>query len=65
MRYPIDVAFVDGRGAVVGVSENLPPNRIGRFAPDARGALELPAGTLSETGTAIGDTLLFEEPGLP
>jgi uncharacterized membrane protein (UPF0127 family) len=65
MRYPIDVAFVDGRGAVVGVSGGLPPNRISRFARGARGALELPAGTLAETGTGTGDVLLFLEPGLP
>ena len=30
MRYPIDVAFLDARGAVVGILEGLPPNRIGR-----------------------------------
>ncbi|MBI5906023.1 MAG: DUF192 domain-containing protein [Deltaproteobacteria bacterium] len=65
MRFPIDVAFVDGRGAVIGVSGALPPNRISRFVRGARGALELPAGTLAETGTGIGDVLAFVEPGLP
>jgi uncharacterized membrane protein (UPF0127 family) len=65
MRYPIDVAFLDARGVVVGTLEGLPPNRISRFARGARGALELPAGTLAETGTGTGDVLLFLEPGLP
>ena len=30
MRYPIDVAFLDATGVVVGILEGLPPNRVGR-----------------------------------
>jgi len=63
MRYPIDVAFLDARGVVVGTLEGLPPNRIGRVFRDARGALEMRAGTLAATGTAPGDRLEFEEGG--
>jgi uncharacterized membrane protein (UPF0127 family) len=63
MRYPIDVAFLDARGVVVGILEGLPPNRVGRVARDARGALELRAGTLAATGTAPGDRLEFEGGG--
>ena len=63
MRYPIDVAFLDARGGVVGILEGLPPNRIGRVYRDARGALELRAGTLAATGTAPGDHLEFEGGG--
>jgi uncharacterized membrane protein (UPF0127 family) len=63
MRYPIDVAFLDARGGVVGILERLPPNRVGRVFRDARGALELRAGTLAATGTAPGDRLEFEGGG--
>ena len=63
MRYPIDVAFLDARGVVVGILEGLPPNRVGRVFRDARGALELRAGTLAATGTAPGDRLEFEGGG--
>jgi uncharacterized protein len=63
MRYPIDVAFLDARGVVVGTLEGLPPNRIGRVVRDARGALELRAGTLAATGTVPGDRLEFEGGG--
>jgi uncharacterized membrane protein (UPF0127 family) len=63
MRYPIDVAFLDARGVVVGTLEGLPPNRVGRVVRDARGALELRAGTLAATGTAPGDRLEFEGGG--
>lgn len=63
MRYPIDVAFLDARGVVVGILEGLPPNRVGRVVREARGALELRAGTLAATGTAPGDRLEFEGGG--
>jgi uncharacterized membrane protein (UPF0127 family) len=63
MRYPIDVAFLDARGVVVVILEGLPPNRVGRVVRDARGALELRAGTLAATGTAPGDRLEFEGGG--
>ena len=63
MRYPIDVAFLDARGVVVGIQEGLPPNRIGHVFRDARGALELRAGTLAATATAPGDLLEFEGGG--
>jgi hypothetical protein len=63
MRYPIDVAFLDARGIVVGVLEGLPPNRVGRVFRDARGALELRSGILAATGTSPGDRLEFEEGG--
>lgn len=60
MRYPIDVAFLDARGVVVGILEELPPNRVGRVFRAARGALELRAGTFAATGTLPGDLLEFE-----
>jgi len=63
MRYPIDVAFLDARGVVVGLLEGLPPNRVGRVVRDARGALELRSGILAATGTVPGDRLEFEEGG--
>jgi uncharacterized membrane protein (UPF0127 family) len=63
MRCPIDVAFLDARGVVVGILVGLPPNRVGRVFLDARGALELRAGTLVATGTLPGDRLEFEGGG--
>ena len=63
MRTPIDVAFLDARGIVVGILEGLPPNRVGRIFRDARGALELRSGILAATGTAPGGRLELEEGG--
>ena len=63
MRYPIDVAFLDGRGVVVGILERFPPNRVGRVFRNARGALELRSGVLAATGTVPGDRLEFDGGG--
>jgi uncharacterized membrane protein (UPF0127 family) len=63
MRYPIDVAFLDAGGVVVGILEGFPPNRVGRVVRDAQGALELRAGILAATGTVPGDRLEFEGGG--
>ena len=61
MRFPIDAVFLgrpDGDGArtVVGAHERLPAWR--GLVPLVRGAdgvLELPAGTIAASGTAVGD----------
>lgn len=57
MRFPIDVVYVDGQGKVVGLAPALRPNRVGPVVPQARFVLELPAGTIQETGTTLGDRL--------
>lgn len=65
MRYPIDVAFVGPGGVVIAVCPALAPNRVSRIRRDARGALELPAGTLAKTGTAAGDRIEFRTVSMP
>lgn len=56
MSYPLDVVFVDDDRTVVATYHGLAPRaRTGWHA--ARFALELPAGTLRDTGTQAGDTL--------
>ncbi len=60
MRFPIDVVFVDRQDSVVGLVHALPPNRPFAGARKARRTVELPAGTISRSGTQIGDTLRFE-----
>jgi uncharacterized membrane protein (UPF0127 family) len=60
MGYAIDVAFLDRSGRVVALYPELPPRRATRVHREAASALELPAGTLAQTGTVEGDTLLRE-----
>jgi uncharacterized membrane protein (UPF0127 family) len=59
MRFPLDVAFLDGRGAVVAMYPSLAPGSRTRWHRDAAQALELPAGALVESGTSIGDGLVW------
>ena len=57
MRFSLDVVFVDAQWRVVGLEENLCPWKVSRMYPRAHMAIELPAGTLKNTGTQLGDTL--------
>lgn len=57
MRYPIDVAFLDRAGKVVGICHHLAPGARSPFVRAARSALELPAGTLEAAGITEGDML--------
>ena len=55
MKFPLDVAFLDAGSRVVARYPRLSPGRRTRWHRAAQAALELPAGTLDETGTVEGD----------
>jgi uncharacterized membrane protein (UPF0127 family) len=58
MRFPIDVLFLDRTGTeAVALIERMVPWRVTRVYLRAGSALELPAGTLTRTGTQVGDRL--------
>lgn len=57
MRFPIDVAYLDGDLQVVHLIAAMKPNRIGRISFRTETVLELPAGTLAATDTRRGDRL--------
>jgi uncharacterized protein len=61
MKFPIDVAFLDREGKVLTIHHGLKPNRFSKIVLRADGALELPEGTLAETGTNRGDVIMFED----
>ena len=61
MRFPIDVIFTDREGVVVGMREAMPPHRPFAGARGAYRTVELPAGTITQTQTARGDRLRFED----
>ena len=61
MRFPLDIAFLDPRGAVVAVYYALPPGSRTGWHRNALHALELPAGTLVRSGTAVGDVLAWAD----
>ena len=57
MKFPIDVVYLDKGYRVIYVSHSLPPFRIAALKLRARSVIELPAGTLTQTQTSIGDVL--------
>ena len=59
MRYPLDVAFLDTDGVVVAAYRSLQPGSRSKWHRTAVHALELPAGTLEGSGTAVGDVLTW------
>src|SRR2546429_2747220 len=66
LSYPVDVAFLDRRGAVVALYHRLAPGHASRWHRAAVYALELPVGTLAMTDTRQGDTLAWHAlAGLP
>src|SRR5215211_9108976 len=62
MRVPIDVLFVDHADRVVGLREAMPPSRPFAGVSPLRGryVIEMPAGVIATTGTALGDQLMLE-----
>ena len=65
MRFPIDVVFVSpptdgpsGQRRVLSIRQALPPWRgvVWRVG-GAKGVLELPIGTIDQSGTAVGDEI--------
>ncbi len=61
MRYAIDVVFMDKSNCVVGIVEQIGPGQMSKSFRKAAGCLELPAGTISDTGTAVGDIIIRGE----
>ena len=57
MKQSLDVAFLGGEGQVIALYHDLRPGQRSKYHGKARRALELPVGTLSETGTLVGDRL--------
>jgi uncharacterized membrane protein (UPF0127 family) len=63
MRFPIDVAFVDGEGVVVKRVDRLRPWRATRLHSRARACVELAAGTLARAGVQEGGRLALVPTG--
>lgn len=59
MKFSIDVVFLDRSRRIVKIREALPARRIA-VCLRAHSVLELPAGTVRRTATAVGDQLAFE-----
>jgi uncharacterized membrane protein (UPF0127 family) len=56
MKFDLDLVFVGSAGGVLAVVEQLEPWRRSGRVRGSRYVLEVPAGTIRATGTAVGDT---------
>lgn len=62
MRFPIDVLYLSQEWQVLRATANMPPYRLGPlFTKGCHAILELPAGTIAETGTEVGDRLVIDD----
>jgi uncharacterized membrane protein (UPF0127 family) len=59
MKMPLDIIFLDRKGKVVGLRENLQPWRMA-MKWGSYSVVELPVGAISKSETAIGDELEVE-----
>jgi uncharacterized membrane protein (UPF0127 family) len=60
MKFPIDVIFLNKNKKILKTRPDMGKRRIA-LSLRAHSVLELPAGTLAETGTVAGDQLEFEK----
>jgi uncharacterized membrane protein (UPF0127 family) len=61
MRFAIDVVTVDRSGKVVKLVSGLKPFRISGTLRAAHAVVELPSGTIADSGTAVGDQIAFDD----
>lgn len=60
MRFAIDIVFLDRRGRVIRINQNLKPWRFSSLVWGARRALELAPGAATRSLTSEGDQIVFE-----
>ena len=60
MAFPIDAIYLNREKQVVHVERNLEPWRFAPLRLEAATVLEVPAGTVAETGTEVGDQTEIE-----
>jgi uncharacterized membrane protein (UPF0127 family) len=62
MRFPIDVLYLDRDYCVLRAVHSMAPFKLGPlFTRHCHAILELPAGSIESTGTAVSDQLLVIE----
>ena len=61
MRYSIDIIFINKRGRVTAIYEDMAPFRFSPYIREASSVLELKAGSAGRTSIRIGDIISFVE----
>jgi uncharacterized membrane protein (UPF0127 family) len=61
MRFEIDVVFVSGDSRVLHMIHAMRPWRTSKIVRGSKLVVELTSGTLSNTATTLGDTLVIDQ----
>jgi hypothetical protein len=61
MNYGIDILYLNKENIIVGMETALEPGKVGKKFKHAKSVIELPAGTLENTSTLIGQAVSFED----
>jgi hypothetical protein len=62
LLFPIDVIYLDAQLRVLSLTENLGPLRIAPVKWQCASVLELPARSIYDSGTQVGDQLMICSP---
>jgi uncharacterized protein len=57
MRFPLDVLYMDRDQTVIRADERMKPWRFGPVFTRSKWVIELPPGTIEQSGTAAGDKI--------
>ena len=60
MQFPIDVLFLDRNNKVIRAISAMKPFRISNIYLSAASVIELPANTIQNTSTSVGDLISIE-----
>ncbi|AHF06878.1 DUF192 domain-containing protein [Desulfitobacterium metallireducens] len=58
MKYSLSIWFINSRGEVCYILDQLKPGKISPHIKEASSILELPVGWAQKTGTRVGDVLI-------
>ncbi|WP_249870302.1 DUF192 domain-containing protein [Oceanobacillus saliphilus] len=61
MKYSIDIIYLNKEKEIVGIEEYLEPGRIGKKFMNVKSVIELPAGTIRNTSTAVGQKVNLDD----
>ena len=65
MQYPFDAVFLDKTGYAVHLIRSMKPQRLSKIVFSGHSVLELPAGTIEQTLTQLGDEIRWDESTSP
>lgn len=60
MKFPLDILFLDRKNKIIHITKDIKPWKISRVVFKAQSVLEVPAGTVENTKSNVGDIIKIE-----